>query len=154
MIVPTPAAPDEAVARTAATAPDRVMEIIAQNQLRLLRHEGIVRALVGNPATRPATLDNVTDFCVRSGLILADLPAFREARRRILGGAAGDANAAAEPAARAAEEEAAAVAELEKMGAVHGGSGEAPVGEGQAAGQPPLSVAAQMLKLRMRRKTD
>jgi hypothetical protein len=154
MIVLNPAAPDEAVARIAATAPDRVMEIIAQNQLRLLRHEGIVRALVGNPATRPATLDNVTDFCVRSGLILADLPAFREARRRILGGAAGDDNAAAEAAARAAEEEAAAVAELEKMGAVHGGSGEAPLGEAQAAEQRRLSIAAQIMKLSIARKIE
>jgi hypothetical protein len=155
MIVLNPAAPDEAVARIAATAPDRVMEIIAQNQLRLLRHEGIVRALVANPTTRPATLDNVTDFCVRSGLILADLPAFREARRRILGGAAGDDAAAAEAAARAAAEEAVAVAELEKMAGAHGDStGEAAVGEAQAAEQRRLSIAAQIMKLSIARKIE
>ena len=35
---------------------EKLLEIVAQNQLRLLRHEGIVRALVTNAATRPATV--------------------------------------------------------------------------------------------------
>src|SRR6202022_5186288 len=66
----------------------------------------------------------------------------------------GDDNAAAEAAARAGEEEAAAVAELEKMGAVHGESGEAPVGEAQAAEQRRLSIAAQIMKLSIARKIE
>ena len=76
---------DETIARLAETASDRIAEIISQNQLRILRDERIVRALVGNPNVRRATCDGVLDFCVRSGLVLQDLPAYQEARRRVLG---------------------------------------------------------------------
>ena len=116
MLILNPSTPDEAVARVAAMPQDKLLEIIAQNQLRILRHAGIVRALVSNGATRPATVDNITDFCVRSGLVLADLPAFQAARKRVLGSAA-DEQAAAEAAAKAAIEEAGAEEALEQIGA-------------------------------------
>jgi hypothetical protein len=116
MLVLNPSTPDEAIARVAAMPQEKLLELIAQNQLRLLRHEAIVRALVQNPAVRPSTSDNVTDFCVRSGLVLADLPAFQAARKRVLGAAA-DEKAAAEAAARAAIEESKAEEALEQMGA-------------------------------------
>ena len=116
MLILNPSTPDEAVARVASLPIDRLLEIIAQNQLRLLRHDPIVRALVVNATTRPATVDSVTDFCVRSGLVLADLPAFQAARKRVLG-AGVDEEAAAEAAAQAAIEEARAEEALEEMGA-------------------------------------
>ena len=53
-----------------------VIEIIAGNQLRILRDERIVRAIVANPSTRVATRDSLLDFCVRSGLQLMDLPEY------------------------------------------------------------------------------
>jgi hypothetical protein len=112
MLILNPATPDEAVARVAAMPQDKLLEIIAQNQLRILRHEGIVRALVANATTRPATLDNVTDFCIRSGLFLPDVPAFQAARKRVLGAAADQTDAA-----RAAIEEANAEEALERIGA-------------------------------------
>lgn len=84
-IVLNQATSDETVARIAAVAEDRTVEVIAQNQLRLLRDERIVRALAQNPKVRVATRDKVLDFCVRSGLVLRDLPAYVEARKRILG---------------------------------------------------------------------
>ncbi|HKC60624.1 MAG TPA: hypothetical protein VKB92_11105 [Myxococcales bacterium] len=116
MLILNPSTPDEAVARVAAMPQEKLLEIVAQNQLRLLRHDGIVRALVDNPAMRPSTVDNVTDFCVRSGLVLADMPAFQAARKRVLGAAA-DEEAAAEAAAKAAIEEAGAEEALEQIGA-------------------------------------
>jgi hypothetical protein len=109
MLVLNPATPDEAVARVAALPQEKLLEIIAQNQLRILRHEGIVRALVANATTRPSTVDNITDFCVRSGLVLADVPAFQAARKRVLGAAADH--------VQAALEEAQAEEALESMGA-------------------------------------
>ena len=118
MLILNPSTPDEAVARVASLPIDRLLEIIAQNQLRLLRHDPIVRALVVNATTRPATVDGVTDFCVRSGLVLADLPAFQAARKRVLG-AGVDEEAAAEAAAQAAIEEARAEEALEEMGATN-----------------------------------
>src|SRR3954466_701363 len=50
MLVLNPSTPDETVARIAAVGQEKITEIISQNQLRLLRHDAIVRALVINPA--------------------------------------------------------------------------------------------------------
>src|SRR5919197_6147083 len=41
MLVLNPSTPDEAVARVAALAQEKLLEIIAQNQLRILRHDAI-----------------------------------------------------------------------------------------------------------------
>jgi hypothetical protein len=85
LIALNPATSDEALAGIAATAPDAIVEIISQNQLRILRDERIVRGIAANPNTRASTRDTLLDFCVRSGMQMPDLPAFQEARRRILG---------------------------------------------------------------------
>src|SRR3954471_21208326 len=105
MLVLNAATPDETVRRLTEAADEKITEIVAQNQLRMLRHGDIVRALCNNKNTRPSTIDNVCDFCVRSGLVLEDLPAFKAARRRIHGGAAGDDELAREVAAKQAIEE-------------------------------------------------
>ena len=76
---------DSTIARLVRTASDAIVEIVAQNQLRLLRYEEIVRAIIANPNARPATKDTVLDFCVRSGLTLDDMPEYVQARRRIFG---------------------------------------------------------------------
>src|SRR3954467_6318515 len=117
MLVLNPATPDSAVQRITERADEKIVEIVAQNQLRMLRHADIVRALVGNPAARPSTVDNVCDFCVRSGLALEDLPAFRAARRRIHGGAEQDEALGEKVAAEQQAAEARAEAALEQMGA-------------------------------------
>jgi hypothetical protein len=91
MLVLNASTPDEAVARAAAHCSLRSLEIIGQNQLRLLRHEDVVRQLCANPVASPALVDSVCDFCVRSGLQLADLPQMRAARIRIYGAQAADA---------------------------------------------------------------
>src|SRR5437016_8857255 len=122
MLVLNSSTPDTAIQKITVGATERILEIVAQNQLRMLRHSDIVRALANNPATRPSTVDNVCDFCVRSGLLLEDLPAFRAARRRIHGGAAGDDELARQVAAKQEMEQAEAEAALEQMGAVAGGA--------------------------------
>ncbi len=85
MLVLNASTPDDAVARAASHCSARTAEIISQNQLRLLRHEDVVRQLCLNPACGPALIDGVCDFCVRSGLLLADVPQMRAARVRIFG---------------------------------------------------------------------
>jgi hypothetical protein len=85
MLILNASTPDDAVARAASYCSARTAEIISQNQLRLLRHEEVVRQLCLNPNCGPALLDMVCDFCVRSGLILADIPQMRAARVRIFG---------------------------------------------------------------------
>ncbi len=77
--------PDETVARVAARASAKLAETISQNQLRLLRHEPLLRALLANAGATQATRDSVADFAVRSGVNLPDVPALVEAHRRIFG---------------------------------------------------------------------
>ncbi len=132
---------------------------MAQNQLRMLRHPDIVRALVGNPAARPSTVDNVCDFCVRSGLSLEDLPAFRAARRRIHGGSEQDEALAKKVAAEQQAAEARAEAALEQMGAaVPDAADEAEVAPGsaeeQAQEEKKLSITQQMMKLGVAKKIE
>lgn len=85
LIILNPSTSDETVGDVAGIASAQVVDLIAQNQLRILRDERIVRGLIGNPRTRASTRDTVLDFCVRAGLVLADVPEFLEARQRILG---------------------------------------------------------------------
>jgi hypothetical protein len=77
--------PDDAVAAVAENCSKRTAETIGQNQLRLLRHDDILRALSKNPNADGALIDGVCDFAVRSGMKLDDVPQMREARVRLFG---------------------------------------------------------------------
>jgi len=159
MLVLNAATPDAAVQRITERADERIVEIVAQNQLRMLRHPDIVRALVNNRAARPSTIDNVCDFCVRSGLALEDVPAYRAARRRIHGGSAQDEELAKKVAAEQAVAEAQAEAALESMGAAApDGEEESPVAPGsaeeQALEEKKLSITQQVMKLGIAKKIE
>jgi hypothetical protein len=80
-----PAASDETVARLAPVVPQKLAEIIRQNELRLLRHDAIIRGLVQNPNVLASSLDGACDFCVRNGLTLLDVPRLVEAHKRVHG---------------------------------------------------------------------
>ena len=67
----------------ARTRTAKFVEIIANNQLRLLREEQLLRALLQNPVLPRAVSDSVCDFAVRSGIVLYDLPQFEAAYRRV-----------------------------------------------------------------------
>jgi hypothetical protein len=161
MLVLNAATPDTTVQRVAATGDEKIVEIIAQNQLRLLRHADIVRSLCGNPNARASTVDNVCDFCVRSGLALDDLPQFRAAKKRILGV---DDDAKAEAiAAQQRADESRAESELEKMAAhvdtpdgpqAAPGSMEAAKAAEAEAEQKRLSITQQVMKLSIAKKIE
>ena len=159
MLVLNPATPDATVQRITARADERIVEIVAQNQLRMLRHADIVRALVNNAAARPSTVDNICDFCVRSGLLLEDLPAFRAARRRIHGGSEQDDALAKKVAAEQQSAEARAEAALEQMGATAADAAEdRPVPAGspdeQEEEKKKLSITQQIMKLSIAKKIE
>jgi len=159
MLVLNPATPDTTVQRITARADERIVEIVAQNQLRMLRHADIVRALVNNAAARPSTVDNICDFCVRSGLLLEDLPAFRAARRRIHGGSEQDDALAKKVAADQQIAEARAEAALEQMGATAADASEdRPVAPGspeeQQQEEKKLSITQQIMKLSIAKKIE
>lgn len=77
--------PDDAVAAVAEGCSKRTAEIIGQNQLRLLRHDDIIRQLAKNPNATGALIDGVCDFAVRSGMNLPDVAQMQEARVRLFG---------------------------------------------------------------------
>ncbi len=85
LVLLNPAALDETVARLAPTVPQRLADIIRQNELRLLRHDAILRGLCQNPNALASIVDGACDFCVRNGLTLLDVPRSVEAHKRIHG---------------------------------------------------------------------
>lgn len=91
MLILNATTPDAAVAGVASRCSARLAEIVGQNQLRLLRHDDIVRQLCQNPNASLAMIDAVCDFAVRSGLVLADVAQIRAARVRLFGPEAADA---------------------------------------------------------------
>ncbi len=80
-----PATSDETVARLAPTVGQALAEIVRQNELRLLRHDEILRGLCRNPSALASTVDGACDFCVRNGLVLLDVPQVVAAYRRVHG---------------------------------------------------------------------
>ena len=85
MLILNASTPDDAVAKVAQHCSSRIAEIISQNQLRLLRHEDIIRKLCQNANASRAMLDGVCDFAVRSGVVLDDVAQMQDARVRIFG---------------------------------------------------------------------
>ncbi len=85
MLLLNAATPDETVARLAPAVSQKVGELIRQNELRLLRHDGIIRGLCQNPNALASTMDGACDFCVRNGLTLLDVPQLVAAHKRVHG---------------------------------------------------------------------
>jgi hypothetical protein len=88
LLVANAAVSDEAMARCASHCSLEVLELVGLNQLRLLRHEEIIRQLCQNPNATPMLVDKVCEFALRSGVRLEELPAMQAARERIFGKAA------------------------------------------------------------------
>ena len=99
LILLNPSTSDETMARLAHGVSQRLADIVRQNELRLLRHDAIVRALCANPNVLASTIDGACDFCVRNGLTLLDVPQLVEAHKRVYG---------VDPTARPPEQETAA----------------------------------------------
>ncbi len=86
-LVLNPATPDEAMVVIVRAAAPQTCELVSQNQLRLLRHEPLLRALLAESRATPATIDSTADFAIRSGIYLSDVPALVAAHKRIHGDA-------------------------------------------------------------------
>lgn len=67
------------------TQEKKFIEIIAGNQIRLLREERLLRALLQSPLLAKSLSDSVCDFALRSGIMMFDLPQMAEAHVRIHG---------------------------------------------------------------------
>ena len=74
---------DETYAFLADKVGERLLGIIVDNQVRILRHPPIAQAVLNNPGVLKSTVDNLMDFAVRTGMDFKDLDAFEEAKGRI-----------------------------------------------------------------------
>ncbi|MBN2492977.1 MAG: hypothetical protein JXR96_00195 [Deltaproteobacteria bacterium] len=79
------ATPDETFEYLADQVSSRLLGIILENQVRMLRHTSIVTKCLENPDISKAQVDRMMDFAVRTGMQFEDLDAFEEARARIKG---------------------------------------------------------------------
>jgi hypothetical protein len=143
LVLLNPATPDETVARLAPELSRKLGEIVRQNELRLLRHDDIIRGLCRNPNALASTLDGACDFCVRNGLTLLDVPQLVEAHKRIHG---------VDPTAKApepAETAAALIAEYGDVLASEAGEDAAATAEQE---QKKLSVTQRIMKMSVSEK--
>lgn len=79
------ATPDDAIAYLASRAEGRVLEIVATNQVRLLRSVAIVEALYFNEATPTGVATRAVETAVRGGLDISNIPGHKEIIASVLG---------------------------------------------------------------------
>jgi len=75
--------PDIAIANLASNCSESIAELIAQDQIRLLRSEDIVRNVRENSSLMRSTLDRLFDFLVREGVFYEGIPEFAESFARL-----------------------------------------------------------------------
>jgi bacterioferritin (cytochrome b1) len=76
---------DATVAKISTHCPERISEIIAINQQRLLGAPAIIEALYKNRNTRMSTADRLIELAARHDLELPGIPMFEELKRQVLG---------------------------------------------------------------------
>ncbi|AGC45108.1 hypothetical protein MYSTI_03802 [Myxococcus stipitatus DSM 14675] len=138
MLVLNASTPDEAVAAVARDCGAKLAEIIGQNQLRLLRHEDILRNLCSNAQAPVSLIDGVCDFAVRSGMQLTDVPQMKAARVRLFGPEAAEAPPDPGPTAEQV---------LQEMGGEVSDENAAPLEEGKR-----LTLAQRLMKMSISEK--
>ena len=85
-ILLNPATADETACWiTTKTNFERLLEIVAANEERMLRHQQIIEALYMNKAARMSTVDRAIELAIRNGLNLTGIPTFAEAKAAIEG---------------------------------------------------------------------
>jgi hypothetical protein len=88
-IVLAPATADATIAALAARGDAGQVDLIAQNEQRLLRHPEIIAALYTNPRARMSTVERVVELAVRNDVRVPGLACWEEVARAIgAGGAA------------------------------------------------------------------
>lgn len=144
LVLLNPATRDETVARLAAVVSQPLADIVRQNELRLLRHDDIIRQLCHNPNALKSTLDGACDFCVRNGLFLPDLPPLVEAYKRVFG---------VDPTARPQEDTAAGlIADYRDILGDEGGPQGPPRAETEEETKKKLTMTQRLMKMSVSEK--
>lgn len=85
LIATNPSTADATLADLARTAPSNLVDIIAQNEERLLRAPAIIAAMYNNPRARMSTVDRIIELAVRTDIKVEGIGAWEELRRAVLG---------------------------------------------------------------------
>jgi hypothetical protein len=85
-IVLNPAVADETIALLASKGDSREVDLIAQNEQRVLRHPEIIAAMYMNRRARMSTIDRVVELAVRNEVRVPGLAAWDEVARALTGG--------------------------------------------------------------------
>jgi len=147
MIILNPSTSDETIARLAPAVSQKLADLIRQNELRLLRTDGIIRGLCANPNALASTIDGGCDFCVRNGLTLLDVPKLVEAHIRIHGV---DPTAAAKPVSETA---AGLLAEhAQELAVEKADDGRPPTPESEEEAGKKLNLTQQVMRMSVSEK--
>jgi hypothetical protein len=82
-ILYNPATADETFVVLAGRLDESLLEVVAQNEVRLLRCPAIVEALFFNKRARMSSVNRAVELCARNGLRLEGIPAFDEIAKAI-----------------------------------------------------------------------
>ena len=85
-LITAPAVADETIAWLAAKGEARTVDLIAQNEQRLLRAPAIIAAMYGNPRARMSTVDRAVELAIRNQVKVDGIAAWEELSRVILSG--------------------------------------------------------------------
>jgi hypothetical protein len=91
-IVMNPSAADETIATLAGRGGSREVDLIAQNEQRLLRHPEIIAAMYMNRRARMSPIDRVVELAVRNSVRVPGLAAWDEVARALTGEGASSAS--------------------------------------------------------------
>jgi hypothetical protein len=75
--------PDQTFEYLADRVGEKLLGIILENQVRILRHPPIAKAILDNPAVLKSQVDRLMDFAVRTGMDFHGMEVFEAAKDRI-----------------------------------------------------------------------
>ncbi len=84
-LILNPATADETIAEIARRTGPELLDLIAQNEQRLLASPAIIAAMYKNPRARMSTVDRAIELAVRNQLTVADIPAWDDLVAAVLG---------------------------------------------------------------------
>jgi hypothetical protein len=96
LIIANPATADDTMATIAARGSAAVVDLIANNETRLLRAPAIIAAMYQNRNARMSTVDRVVELAVRNGVKVPGIPAWEEIQKIYASGERGPVDAQAD----------------------------------------------------------
>lgn len=84
-IILNPATADQTMAALAGKLAPAEVDMIAQNEERLMRHPDIIGAMYRNPRARMSTVDRAVELAVRNQIEVPDIPAWSDVVAAVLG---------------------------------------------------------------------